>query len=168
MLLRELTKLPKKKIEEKITNRILVNFLYVILGYGALYLLYIYAMGRIGNILTYKYTMFAIFIILAIATAVLYVLSFSKSPNLEKYTSTFRNYAHMSLGMVLASIYLNLPFYTRWIPIEAAPSSLRPMLMFLKNTKYEYYVVALLMLIYLVITIVYHMIAMKKLTKIKH
>ena len=125
-----------------------------IVGYVLLYLFYLYAMGRIGNIVTYRFVMLGIFIVLAIATVVLYVLSFMKHPKLEKHRSRLRNYGHMALGVTLAVFYLNLPFYTQWIPTEAAPAYLRPVLLFLKNTKMEYYVVALLMLSYLIATIV--------------
>lgn len=57
MISKELAGLPKKQLEEKITNRVLINFGYTIVGYILLYLFYLYAMGRIGNILTYRYVM---------------------------------------------------------------------------------------------------------------
>lgn len=165
MMIKDITKMNAKQIEEKLTNRLLLNFGYIILAYPILYGFYLYAMGRLGNILTYKYTMFGLFLAFAIATIALYALSFAKLPKLEKYIVTLRNYAHLALAVTLAVFYLNLPFYTRWLPIETSPSSLRPILMFLKNTQYEYYVVAALMFIYLVFTIVYHNVLIRKYTK---
>ena len=165
MKIKDMANMNTKQIEEKLTNRVLINFGYTILGYILLYAFYLYAMGRLGNILTYRYVMCAIFIILAIATATLYILSFTKSPKLEKYSSSIKNYAHMTLAICLASAYLNLPFYTQWLPLETAPSSLRSILMFVKNTRYEYYVVAVLMLVYLIFTCVYHSILIRTLTK---
>ena len=84
MLIKELAGLPKKQLEEKITNRVLVNFGYTILGYILLYVFYLYAMGRIGNILSYRYVMLGIFIVCAAAAVVLYVLSFAKQPKFER------------------------------------------------------------------------------------
>ncbi len=171
MIIKDLTKMNAKQIEEKLTNRSLLNFGYIIMAYPILYCFYLYAMGRLGNILTYKYVMFGLFIAFAIATAALYALSFSKLlellklNKLEKYIVTFRNYAHMALAITLSVFYLNLPFYTRWLPIETSPSSLRPILMFLKNTQSAYYVVAALMFVYLVFTTVYHSVLIRKYTK---
>ena len=165
MKIKNMANMNKKQIEEKLTNRMLINFGYTILGYVLLYAFYLYAMGRIGNILTYRYVMCGIFVILALGTAALYTLSFSKLPKLEEYSSTFKNYAHMTLAICLVAFYLNLPFYTRWMPVEAVPAAFRSIVVFLKNTRYEYYVVAYLMLAYLTFTCVYHGILIKKLTK---
>ncbi len=165
MKIKDMTNMNKKQIEEKLTNRMLINFGYTLLGYVLLYAFYLYAMGRIGNILTYRYVMCAIFVLLALGTVALYTLSYSKLPKLEGYSQTFKNYAHMTLAVCLVTFYLNLPFYTRWMPVETAPAAFRSILVFLKNTRYEYYVVAYLMLIYLVFTFVYHGILIKRLTK---
>ena len=165
MISKEVAGLPKKQLEEKITNRVLINFGYTIVGYILLYLFYLYAMGRIGNILTYRYVMLGLFIVFAVAAAVLYVLSFMNQPKFTKYQTRLRNYGHMALGIAIAVFYLNLPFYTQWVPTETAPAYLRPALLFLKNTKMEYYVVALLLLVYLVVTIVYHNVLLRKLSK---
>ena len=165
MMIKELAGLPKKQLEEKITNRVLVNFGYTVLGYVLLYVFYLYAMGRIGSILSYRYVMLGIFLACAIAAIVLYVLSFMKQPKFEKHRARLRNYGHFALGVAIAVFYLNLPFYTQWLPTEAAPAYLRSFILFLKNTKMEYYVVAVLMLVYLVATIVYHNVLLHKLTK---
>lgn len=167
MTLRSLVGLPKKKIEEKVTNRILINIGFVTLGYILLYVFYQYSMGRIGDILTYKYVMCGIFAVFAVAAAVLYVLSFLKQPRLAKHSSVFRNYAHMMLGIAVAVFYLNLPFYTQWAPIEGSSGVVRSMLIFLKNTRYAYYVTGFAMALYLVICIVYNTIMLKKLTAVK-
>ncbi len=165
MILKNLVGLPKKKIEEKITNRILINIGYTLLGYILLYMFYQYSIGRIGDILTYKYVMCGIFCVLAVAAVALYVLSFLKQPALEKRSSTFRNYAHMTLGIAAVVFYLNLPFYTQWAPIEASSGVMRSVLMFLKNTRYAYYVVGMAMLVYLLGCIIYNTVMMKKLSK---
>lgn len=165
MLIKELAGLPKKQLEEKITNRVLVNFGYTILGYILLYVFYLYAMGQIGNILSYRYVMLGIFIVCAVAAVVLYVLSFAKQPKFEKHKARFRNYGHFALAVAIAVFYLNLPFYTQWLPTEAAPAYLRSFILFLKNTRMEYYVVAILMLVYLVATIIYHNVLLHKLSK---
>lgn len=165
MSIKNLAGMGPKQIEEKLTNRMLINFGYTILGYVVLYIFYLYAMGRIGNILTYRYVMFGLFIFMAVVTATLYVLSFSKEPKLEKYCVKFRNYAHMSLAICAVVFYVNLPFYTRWMPVEAAPAAFRSLVMFIKNTRYEYFVVAWAMLVYLVITAVYHSVLIRKFTK---
>lgn len=165
MIIRELAGLPRKKIEEKITNRILLNFAYIMIGYVLLYMFYLYGMGRLGNILTYRYVMCSLFIISAACTAFLYAMSFSKSPKYEKHISSFRNYGHMMLAVTLAVFYVNLPFYTQWMPVETAPAAIRSALMFIKNTRYEYYVVALLMLIYTVFAAVYYSVLLRKMTK---
>lgn len=165
MILKDLIGLPKKKIEEKITNRILINIGYTIIGYILLYLFYQYGIGRMGDILTYKYVMCGIFCVLAVLAVALYVLSFSNQPHLEKHSSTFRNYGHMVTGIAIAAFYLNLPFYTQWAPIEAASGAMRSALIFLKNTRYAYYVVGLAMLVYILGCIIYNTYMMKKLTK---
>lgn len=165
MLSKGLADLPKKQLEEKITNRVLINFGYTIIGYIALYVFYMYAMGRIGNILSYRYVMLGLFIALILGAAALYVLSFLDKPALEKHRARLRNYGHMSLGVAVAVFYLNFPFYTQWIPTETAPAYLRSTLLFLKNTKMEYYVVALLLLAYLIIAIIYHNILLRRLVK---
>lgn len=165
MMIKDLASLPKKKIEEKITNRILINFAYIIIGYVLLYMFYQYGMGRFGNILTYRYVMCGLLVVSAAATALLYALSFSKSPKYEKLVSSFRNYGHMMLAVSFALFYVNLPFYTLWMPIETAPAAVRSVLMFIKNTRYEYYVIAILMLVYLVFTIIYHSAVLRKMVK---
>lgn len=164
MVLKNLAGLPKKKIEEKITNRILINIGYTIIGYILLYIFYQYGIGRIGDILTYKYVMCGIFCLLAVLAAALYVLSFSKQPHLEKHSSSLRNYGHMATGIAIVAFYLNLPFYTQWAPIEASSGFVRLMLIFLKNTRYSFYVVGFAMLVYLLGCIVYNTVMMKKLT----
>lgn len=167
MTLKTIAGAPKKVIEEKITNRILINIAYSILGYFLLYMFYQYSIGRMGDILTYKYVMCGLFVVLALVTVALYILSFVKSP-LEKYASTFRNYGHMSLAVTIAAFYVNLPFYTQWAPIEASSGIIRSVLMFLKNTRYAYYVVGIAIAGYLVGCIIYNTIIMKKLTNRKN
>lgn len=165
MIAKELAGLPKKQLEEKITNRVLINFGYTIIGYVLLYVFYMYAMGRIGSILTYRYVMCGLFVGFAAVTVVLYVLSFLKNEKLAKYQTRLRNYGHMALGITLVVFYLNLPFYTQWLPTETAPAFWRPILLFLKNTRMEYYVVAILLLVYLIATIIYHNVLLRKLSK---
>ncbi|MBE7026452.1 MAG: hypothetical protein E7410_02630 [Ruminococcaceae bacterium] len=165
MKIKDMANLSAKQIEEKLTNRMLINFGYTILGYVLLYAFYLYAMGRIGNILTYRYVMCAVFVLLALGTVALYTLSYTKLPKLETYSSTFKNYAHMTLAICLVVFYLNLPFYTKWMPVETVPAAFRSIVVFLKNTRYEYFVVAYLMLAYLVFTFVYYGILIKKFTK---
>lgn len=143
--------MPKKLKEEKITNRVLINFGFVLLGYVILYILYLYATGSIGIdlIQSYPYVMLGIMIATLAGMAACYILAAKKKPALK-------NYGHMLLGVSVVAFYLNFAFYTRWLMAESLPGFLSDAVTFLKNTKNAYIVTALSMLAYIVIVIIYN------------
>lgn len=149
--------LPRKMKEEKITNRVLLNFGYTLLGYILLYILYLFAMGRIGieYITSYGYIMLGILCVTLLAMITFYVVGHIKSK--RRWT----NYGHMMLGISVAAFYLNLAFYIRWLPIDL-PGFLNTAVTFLRNTRNAYIVTAIAMLIYLVIVIVYNSVLLYK------
>lgn len=153
----------KKEKEESLTNRVLINFGYSLIGFVLLYVFYLYAMGTFGNISSYRYVMLGLFIFFAAAAVVLYVLSYSKNGKLQKNRHYFRNYGHMAVGVAIAVFYLNFAFYTQWMPIESASDFLRSTLAFLKNTQKDYIVTAVALVIYLLVIIVYNSILIHRL-----
>ncbi len=99
-----------KSEKNKITNRILINFLVGICSYIVLYLIYALTMGGLGS---YKYVtyripaVYALLIVFVVAAIILYVLSAKKNKK-------FKNYAHMFVGLAAGAFLLNLS------PITAA------------------------------------------------
>ena len=144
----------RQEREEKITNRVLINFGYVLAGYVVLYFLYLYAYGQFGHAGSYVYVMLGIMIACILGAGTLYFLAAKKNPK-------HKNYAHMLVGLAVTALYLNIPFYTTWWRPD--PNSL-PFLA-LKNTQNAFIITAVAMLVYLVGTIVYNTILMSVLTR---
>ncbi|MBQ4159752.1 MAG: hypothetical protein IJD83_02365 [Clostridia bacterium] len=150
-----------KERKSKISNRMLISFGYAMLGLCLAYMMMRVARGEYGAtaLLNYKVTMLVAFIISAIASIALYVLSKLDKIKPEckfaklKYKERFRNYAHLFLALALACFYVNFAYYTKWLPIESAPA----VLSFLKNIVKSYYVVITALSVYAVFTIGYHL-----------
>lgn len=155
---KEWENMPRKLKEEKITNRVLLNFGYILLGYILLYVFYLYAVGRIfiEVITAYNYVMLGVLCASLLGMIVCYVAGHVKS------NKTAKNYGHMLLGISIVVFYLNFSFYTRWISVEALPGFLSTSITFLRNVRTSYIVTAIAMLVYLIIVIAYNSVLLYK------
>ena len=143
----------KQEREEKITNRVLINFGYVLAGYIVLYVLFLYANGMFGNAGSYRFVMLGVMIACVLGAGYLYFLS-GKKPK-------YKSYANMLVGLAIASLYLNLPFYTTWWH----PDPYSSIFLIFKNTQNAYIITAVAMLVYLICAIVYNTVLISVLSK---
>ena len=154
MLKDTFNEMSKKQKETYITNRILINLGGCALGYIALHILYMFASGRLGTINNYRYMMYFVFALCAIACIVCYVKS--------KQKPSYKNYGHLFLGLGIVSFFLNFPFYTLWLPIANVPEALQPMLMMLKNIRLEYIAAKTAVVVYAVVSVVINLMHLRK------
>lgn len=143
------TILTKKQLEEKITNRVLINLVAGFGGYVLLYLVYRFLIRDIRFIKAYPYVMLGFFIVFAALAALFYVLSY-KGRKSSKNKVEYKNYGHMFVGVSLCTLFLNLPHISLWLGIaKFVPDAL-------KNTQRNFLVISILLAVYLVGMLIYN------------
>lgn len=160
----------KKFFEERIGNRIVLNFLYTVAAYVALFIFYRYSTGfnglRIDVIEPTRKFLVAVFVLLALASAGLYIWAALIKDNVYK-KSTVRNHAHMLLLFAVGSLVINLTYYLKILfPVESTSGFFRTFLAHFRTVQTNYKLVAFLTGVIFVVLTVYNFVMYRKVSKI--
>lgn len=146
--------LNKKEREDKITNRVLINFGYAMLGYVLLYILWV-CLNDVAHpqvmrgVPTFMMYLCGVFVLGAI---VCYVFGFMKNK------VRLKNYGHMLIGSAVVAFYLNLYKYVSIFRKGAIiePNTTSFFYKYFMVVKTNYIIIAIALLIYLVLMILYN------------
>lgn len=158
----------KEKYEEKLGNRIVLNFVYTIAAYLLLFVFYKLSTGFRGtNVMVIKPAWTALtvlFFVFLAAAAVFYIIA-AKKQSASK--SIWKNHAHMLLGFAIGTFVVNLHRYLAiFLPLESTSGIIRKITEPFRNIYFNFRLVVVLTAIAFVLIMAYNFYVSRKLSQV--
>ncbi len=159
----------KERYEEKLSNRIVLNFVYTLTAFVLLFIFYRFSTGFRGtNTMVIKPTwtvLIVLFFVFLISSAAFYFAA-AKVKNPEK-KSLVKNHAHMLLGFAIGTFIVNLHKYlTIFLPIESTSGIIRKITEPFRNIYFNFRLVSIIVAVVFVLLMIYNFYVSRKLSSI--
>ena len=159
----------KEKCEEKLSNRIVLNFVYSLAAFVLLFIFYRFSTGFRGtNTLVIKptWTVLIVMFFVFLAASVGFHIAAAKIKDASK-KSLVKNHAHMLLGFAVGTFIVNFHKYLAiFLPIESTSGIIRKLTEPFRNIYFNFRLVSILTAIVFVLLMIYNFYVSRKLASI--